>query len=456
MSLPSRRTPKVSGSDASGPGTRIVSSGGRPSLESLGAKLLIVCVVCTQFVDLTLFTIGGFVFSAQKLVVLAILPLALLMIGRLRLPPSLVSFGAIYLMALCAGPVLGQMPAPRIGDHLLTALLSLAAIIALATAISVLAGADRWFGITWALLALASSIVAIAQFAGMLPLFGTSETELVLREAAGTVRATAFKSDPNFLAIVLCAGLGFARIYIRSGPTRFLASALIFLGVLSTLSRIGLILAVCIMLISAIFDGLGRGDAATRVVRMAIICAGTIVTIVLAYTLLPAQLRDYVDSRSSDLLPSIFSAFAGQQSSSIYGSSGAQRSALFQGAIDVALAHPIVGVGGGQLPDYLLQTIGVRNAAHNTFLEFWAVGGLFGILAVVAYTFILGRGIAKLKNMRTTTFRAVILFSVTILISAMTVTLTYNLLFFLPLALTVGLTMHPNRDQPSKPVSAAL
>lgn len=413
----------------------------RPDSD-LGARLIIACFILCQFVDVTFGTVDGFVISAQKLAAIVVLPLGAVMMGRVSLPPRLWLCVGLAVVAFSTGPILGGTN----GESMVGAIVALVFNGLAATLVysALLTARDpfRVFGTVWIWCAVVSSLVAIGQSLDLLPLF-TVGTEALGRRVAivGLSRATAFKFDPNFAAMVLVVGLLFLRFRPRS-PRRTLFTIVVVLGTAATLSRMGLIVAALVLVLTASEGGAVTGSRATHIVRRvgaiaAVACAG-----VAAYVLSTGALRAYLDERSTDLQSGLQVLLGGPGATTGTFGSATERAELVEATGAVIGDHWLTGVGPNNLQLMLSQTLGIDKGAHNTYLETIAIGGVFGLLLLVTYLAVCRNCLKTASRLGTTRpqeLRMVRLLCWSVALMALVLTLDYNGFVWMPLTLCLAL-----------------
>ena len=415
--------------------------------KRFGEVAVIVAMVGVQFVDLTFASVRGVDISLQKLVSVVVLSFGVLLMGRIYFSPTLVGIGFLFLLSLSSSLLTG-VPNPGLPNYLVTATLAILAATILLTALIQHPSNTRLFCMTWIYFALLSAVITVFQSVGLVPLFTVPQDIESLRFATeGFIRGTGLKGDPNFQAVMLVIGLGFTRFFIRS-TARLVCSLVILAGVLSTLSRMGTIIALFILLVTS---GAGHSVAlnarsgVTRFVRAVTLSGVSVVMIFAAYLLslaLPSQLRAYWADRVSDTTESVQRLISGDiDYSAAQESSGLSHAFQLEGSWDVFRENWLFGVGGGgRMEDALYQAGYGLTPAHNSYLELMGVGGVMGIITLLAIVVAIfkalrpgnGRGIrsAELSAARLTMF--------SFAIACLFITFLYNSLFWVLLAFCLG------------------
>lgn len=411
---------------------------------SNGAILIVTCFVACQFVDVTIATLGTFVLSVQKLVAIVVLPFGAALLPRIRFSPHLICFLLAMGLAFCVAPGLGGYESAALANTLVTLVLG---FLAATIVYSSLASSPRpvvLVGRIWVAASIVTSLLAIGQVAGVVPLFAVAADSAQYREAVvGVQRASGLKEDANFAAMMLVVGMIFAR-YLPSSRTRIVAVWILAAGVAATLSRMGIILAIVVVIMTS---EAARGPARSlsqrilsRTATIVVLC-GSLFT---AFSLTSGNLRLYLDERTEDLRVAATTLLTGQSSDVGAVSSGAERAALFRGTLDVIRDNALTGVGPGNVPSALYQTVGLNKPAHNTYLETAAVGGIFGLLALITYALLVASCLRRASRMSQDTRQKGVaqirLLCLCVGVMAAVLTLTYNAFIWLPLIMAAVLT----------------
>jgi O-antigen ligase len=366
--------------------------------RKFGALLVIMTAVSVQFVEIQLISFDGIAITLQKLASAIFLPLGALLLGRIVLPRGLMVVGALFLLSLSISWIAG-VPDAEIAGHVFPAVLNIIAAAILFTALIDEPDNLRIFGMVWVYAAVASSVITVLQFIHVLPLFNVPADYQWARVAVdGFVRATGLKYDPNFQAVMLVIGLVFARFFTQS-LTRRLISAVIMLGVLCTLSRMGTLVAICVIVLTPVlFAGTGRDGprrAGERVYRVLITMGSGILVGYAVVLSLPPHLRDYVFKRMGDLVES--AELFGQIDGSVaLQSSGHARAFIMKGAFNLFSENWLFGVGAGRTKELLYQAGYLENVAHNSYLELLCIGGITGLVTLAVFAAVIWGAVSGL------------------------------------------------------------
>lgn len=414
--------------------------------QSRGGRIIIAAVVAAQFFDITIFNAGGFVVSAQKILVGLAIPLGVVMLGRIRVPIALVTCAFFFLMALSAGWIFGGIPVPGLGGYLVAGILNVMAAVALVSALICVSGSFGYMARVWIVLGTLTGLVTIGQFAGAVPLFAVSAEYSDMRDAvSGYVRGTGFKFDPNFQATMLVIGLVFARFY---SPRRLktVLSVVLVVAIGCTLSRMGILLAVLVLLTTLNPLKSHSADAVSVVIRRTVAAVLVVISGWTLMSLVPGDIQTYMSERAIEAASAATEALQGTSATGNGNLDSAdERGALLRGTVRVIQDHPVSGVGAGQLPRELAELGLPSKAAHNTYLEVVAVGGIWGIFLLTSYVVVALRGVLRVG--RSDEAQAVKLVLLCFAVQAFLITFLYNSFFWVPLCLIVGMAHSRMRSE---------
>jgi O-antigen ligase/polysaccharide polymerase Wzy-like membrane protein len=218
---------------------------------------------------------------------------------------------------------------------------------------------------TLAFFAITSAAVAFLQRFGIVgPLgrdrWGYSTT------ASGDLRGAAFLADPNFLAILLASVVPLI-VSWRFRRLRAPALVLLGLGLYSTNSRTGIVLAVVALLVSIATQASNTNAAsAGKRLKSVILVAVCLVTL---FALNVGGQRDRVFQAILIQLGIESNLYTGHAVDSIVAH---ERRQLLKSWIDLSMANLPFGTGIGPNSE-------VANAAHNTFVTLFGQGGIIGL-----------------------------------------------------------------------------
>jgi hypothetical protein len=243
----------------------------------------------------------------------------------------------------------------------------------------------------WVYFSVIVSLVTIAQSTGLIPYLGPDGGELV--NAAGSLkRGTGFLADPNFNALNLVIAYCMSK-FLRCNS---LVKALLLGGILFTFSRMGILAFASTLIPYKMYN--------TSVFSAGVIIKSILYTsaVVLLLILLPESITSYMLERFSNVAEAIGLIGDFEIPSRI----GAVSSATLRAFIAIAAFTQGVralpnGVGayrGGQAIGEIVPGHGL--AAHNTILELFLVGGMWGISAVMYYIYVVKSSNQNIESRR--------------------------------------------------------
>ncbi|MFT4216782.1 MAG: O-antigen ligase family protein [Micropruina sp.] len=394
---------------------------------------VVVAYVGSQFVDVTLATVGDLVLSVQKVTAIVVLPLGAILLRRLRWSSAIAATAAALSLAYVVAAGLGGQPAPTLASDLFALILNAIAALVLYAALLDMPRPVQTFGRVWCFCAVVTSMLALGQVLGVVPLMNVPD-ELLSRRLtdSGLLRASGLKADPNFAAMMMTAGVAFTAVVV-SRPLRLAARLALFVGVAATLSRMGMIVAAVLLLASA-----SAGTRRHRIssVRMIFLLPVAALLAIILYGSLPPNVQMYVDARFWDLGRGAEYLLVGADVGTVDGS-GVERADLLLGTLTIIAMNPLVGVGPNNLQGMLYANIGIDKGAHNTYLEIVAIGGIFGLFAIGVYVANLLGGLRRGRtlNWSSSDVRCAQLFCLAVGLMAAVLTIVYNAMLWIPLTL---------------------
>jgi hypothetical protein len=415
--------------------------------SDVGVLVAIFAFVTTQFVDISLLSIGAFQVTVQKIVAVLALPLAVVLMGHIRVSRPLAVFALILLIAYCIAYVIRRDFSGDMVSGAITVLTGFVGALVLYTALTQRSDALAMLGTTWVAFSVCSSSLALLQAAGAIPLFNVPDEYLQTREAIGVTglyRGVGLKYDPNFQALMLLIGLVFSQFYLSTH--RLMVSFIVFLGIIATFSRMGVLLALMILAGAPAVRGYIRGRSLSGVLVASGAALVLLVTIVsLTIALGPTSVRVYVVERADEVYQLMMSLLSGDVSGLLADGqlgSAYERFYLATSALVLALENWTVGVGAYRGPSAIFDFSGIEKPAHNTYLEFFLIGGVWGILALLFYAAFIIRRIWRLNRFGVLARDrcAFMLLVLTFVVIGFFISLTYNSLLWLPLVVAATLS----------------
>jgi O-antigen ligase len=408
----------------------------------LGAWMVIVAFVFTQFVEFTIHEVGSLDLSVQKIVGLVVFPVALTLMGYIRIPLLLISIACLMLLANSAAYVLNLA---FLNPDLLSAnvgvLTGFFGAIALYTALTHREGRLSVLGRVWVAFAVVTSIVVLGQTFGLLPLWAVPSEELAYRmtDVGGLIRGTGLRLDPNFQAFVLVLGLVFTRFYIARMKLVF--ALIIALGIVGTFSRMGLLAAFLVWVAAPAVEAFVRRKGWSINFLISFV---TIAIIGLLFgglfAVAPQGVQLYIELRISDVSEALSHPAAGSVMDLTGTTSAEDRRLIFVSALSIFFQNFVFGVGAYNVEDFMNATIGIPAPVHNTYLEWLVVGGLLGVLTVALYiafiVWVLRQSGRAEEDAGRKSFVLTFLFAFGLM--ALFLTLNYNSIIWLPLVVALA------------------
>lgn len=421
-----------------------------------------------QFVQLTLFQIGPFVVSLQKVLALCLLPPAILLTRKVIVPRAWLVFYLAQLAALSAAGCVGRssLSGALSADVALT-LGFISALVVVSTLHHQSQRIQSLLSTVWIAAAFISATICILQASGHLPLWTVSSSVASHRMpsfAPGLVRAVGFRYDPNLEAAVLVMGIALAITVIQSNTKAFLIALIIGFGVLATFSRMGVLLTILLFLLLPLVRrrrlGISRGVAmALTIVPLVLLLAifGSVLSLGRSGESGYIQYRFHETNKGIRTLTSEGPQVLSEQ----HLTSLESRVLLGYYGLKVFIDHPLVGVGPFSVPQAIQAASdsdnpALNNVAHNSVVQQLATGGIFGLTAVLVYgwVFFSQLGAAR-RNLMEEPSASFFLLAVVFLFEALVLSLTFTSLYWLPLILGHLSTNRSARGRSNKVIGSS-
>jgi hypothetical protein len=425
------------------------------SVQRLGAYAAIELFVFIQFVEYTLFSIDDFVVSVQKVASLIVLPVALILMAKIRIPLLLlVLFGAMSAGNSLWYVVQGDVFSGVLLSANLSAALVFVGAVALYSALSLDSRNFQKLGDVWVRWAVITSIITILQSLSILPLFTVPPDALQWWEVVGGFyRGVGLKSDPGFQSIMLAISSVFVIAFVRRGNRQLLYLTLIFFGVLATFSRMGLLLFLVAAVLGSLTLGGLRGQLTSGAAKTLLFAAGVsaFVLILLATGYIPDPLIMYFQQRYAEVRGGLDILLHGG-SVELYGylppTSAQVRALQLIAAIRIFQDNVWAGIGAFRSEELLGAETGQLLAAHNTYVEIALTGGLLGLVFLVVYFVPFFRMLAFVPRFvrgsdeqRRLLFLSLMLY-ITIAVGFMFLSFNYNSILYLPVVVSLAFWNH--------------
>lgn len=410
-------------------------------LSDLGSLLAILTFVFVQFVEYCLFKIGTFDVSIQKITALIIFPVACIFMQRLRISLFFIIFGlSLILVNSMAYIAKSEILHPNLLSANLTILLGFIGSIVLYTSLTHDRNSFSQLAYIWIAFSIVTSILAFLQMIGMAPLYTVPNEHLPSRLATeGLYRGVGLKFDPNFQALMLGIGVVFTKFYAQK-TTKLIMLSVILIGILATFSRMGLLAAATSLIIAPI----ALAWPTRRKLIFAFVKALAIIMILIgfiaaAYILSPQIFKSYYKQRTIETLK-IFNRFEKYAlTTEDHLTSTEERILSSQTSLQLAIKNIPFGVGAYQTNQAIYKAVGIETVAHDTFLELFLTGGLWGLLPITIYVFALtyaltGRHSKKNQFDRSLIITLIFYFS----FIACFLSLNYNSVLWMPIVIALA------------------
>lgn len=414
-------------------------------LREVGAGLAIIAWISAQFVEVTLYQFGQISISVQKLVAIIIFPYSVFLMGKLKLNKHLIGFAIMLSFVYTLGHIANRGVFSKGLAASTTGWLQLLGALVLFTSLNEKKHSIVFFGKVWIYWSFVTSIITFLQSAGFIPLINVPYEYLGGRlTIAGMYRGVGLKFDPNFQAMMLLIGLVFSLILLN-GLIRILCFTIIMLGIFSTFSRMGLLLSIISFItVPSSYSLLEKRVSVIKVGIKAFLFMILITLLVLlSLYISPASVRNYMFERFDDISHVI--KFLIDSENFHYPdhlTSGFTRFLLAWASIKLALHYWATGIGAHNTEFIISEFIGLKNVSHNTYIEFFLIGGVWGLVLISYYFYV---SLLWLKrrtfNAQSFLYERVICINLIIIFALLFnfLSLTYNSILWLPLTISVFL-----------------
>lgn len=414
------------------------------SATEAGSRLAIITFVAAQFIEINMFDIGSVTISAQKLFSLALLPLAILLMGKIYIQRQLVVLAGLISIAYSARYLSELNLDSNFISGNAVVLIGFLGAIGVYSALRTSNNGLSFLAKVWVFFSVFTAILTALQAIKILPLFTVPTEFLQARQATASLqRGVGLKFGPNFQALMLLIGLVFNRIY--TSRNRLINALIIVAGIIGTLSRMGMVIAAFIIGYSYMFPASGKQKSLTTLAwRISLIGLVGIIFVAGFYFVDPGSAREFITDRFINAFISVqeFIQNNGVYPPGIHLSSAQERLVLARSAIILGVQNWTLGVGAYQTDAMIQAYSGIQNVAHNSYLEFFLIGGIPGIIALVYYGLILRSGL-RVKNPRFNLERKSLrLLVYAFLLTAFFLSLSYNSIIWMLAVYAISLRIN--------------
>ena len=413
-------------------------------LSDLGAWIAIAVFVATQFVEVSLFDISNFPVTLQKVLALVLYPLSVILMGRIRVEGRMVLFALTLIVSYTMAFFVNAYLPPEAISAIIVVLIGFTGATVLYTAVTLNSEKNfRILAYVWLAFSVGTALITILQAVGLFPFLTVPDEYIKYREAtAGLYRGVGLKFDPNFQALVLVIGLVFALFYVPRVWIRLLVTSVIFLGIVGTFSRMGLLLAGLLVAIKPAVQVSSRSKSFVRLnVRLVSSVLAVFTIGLVLYVWGPPSFTEYLRQRFADIGNGLALLVSGESASSTSHLSSAEtRALLARAALALALQNWALGVGAYQTDRVIFEYAGIFNVAHNTYLELFLIGGVWGILSILCYAIIVLHGLRFKGCSQPAVLHRNVLLAVILVFAfaGLFLSLTYNSIIWLPLVMALA------------------
>jgi len=407
--------------------------------SDIGVKIAIFAYVSAQFIEVILFNLGGIPISVQKILAIMLFPLSLLLIGCIRINWHLILFGFLISFCYSISYILHFNGTSELVSANIIVFMGATGAIVLYTALTESTNSISTLAHIWIGFSLITSLIVILQAVNVVPLFKGPDIVNHLRVSNNLYRGIGFKTGPNFQALMLIIGVVFTQFFMFK--FRFIVTSIIMLGVIGTFSRMGLILFFLVIILHPIVELIECKKNIFKVlIRIFLILIFMITFVLIIYIWGPIEIKKYLIARFERILE-FFKRLMLYKKIDVNGhlSSAETRFILARTALIAGLKNWFSGVGAFQTPSTIFKLSGIRQVSHNTYLEFFLIGGIWGLLPLLLFTyiflkFIVRRSFKAFSVQRSCVIILVLMFAAT----GLFLSITYNSILWLPIVLILA------------------
>lgn len=410
-------------------------------LSDLGIWVAVIVFVLAQFVEVELFSVGSIPITLQKLLAVVLYPFSVILMGRIRVSGPMILFALTLIVSYTLAFWANGHFSPEAESAVVVVLVGFAGATVLYTALTLRGERGfRMLAYTWIAFSVGTAAVTVLQAVGLFPFLTVPDEYIQYREAVGGLyRGVGLKFDPNFQALMLVIGVMFAQFYLSKGWLRLLVFSVIFLGIVGTFSRMGLLLVMLLIAINPVIQRLGKRRG---FIRTLVELAGYLLVVssvgFAVYVWGPPSIGEYLGQRLAEVGSGLALLVSGETATPIgHLSSAETRALLAKAALILALQNWATGVGAYQTDSVIFEYIGIPNVAHNTYLELFLIGGVWGVISILTYATIVFRSLWLRGNgqLVVTHRNALLALALVLAFAGMFLSLTYNSVVWLPIVL---------------------
>jgi O-antigen ligase len=417
--------------------------------QRLAIIMFIVPLVLSQFLSINLITILGQVVSLEKLAALILYPIAVLFMGirNIKITKEIVIFGVLYTMTFLIFSFWTRDSITTMLGPIIFLCIHLFVIVMLVSITSIDIKSLTILFRLWVILSVFTAAISISQAFGILSNISAEDSN------RGLVRAAGLLEDPNYQAMVLL--FGFSILFVEKPSIKNTGFLLvIFWGILSTLSRMGLlgvIFLILLMFIVTLFKS-ERGYKLTllkyRLFQVLILCVLFLVLINFAYPYnvgLKQRIQDTTIQKGMNGFETTEKVKDNEGLPVLEGMTSTEtRLLLIQQSLKGIKNNTIFGIGFNNTVGYMEETINYPKEIHNTYLEYVLTGGISGMLLIVFSAFFVVRNLFLLvkHDWKIMLYRDVFSFSIAAIVVFMFISLNKSIIPPMLIGLNFAISAH--------------
>tara|TARA_B100000212_G_scaffold339091_1_gene316820 strand:+ start:75 stop:1280 length:1206 start_codon:yes stop_codon:yes gene_type:complete len=329
--------------------------------------LFIFILTFGLFTSFNFITIGSFVLSLKKIIVFLSIIFMLFKVKNFSIDSTIIIYSIFFIIILNLKNLINF-------NFDISAIISIFPNIFFVTLLIKYLNENslnNFFLKTWIFYGLVMSFLAILQTLGLAPqvqdqvlgLYSENYYSVDKLNSSSLNRATGLFIDPNFFVVYLLIASVLNRYIIKNKYYELL----IFLGILATFSRMGLIIYFFTYLFS---------NNMLQTIKYTFLLT---ISFILMIFILPESFTFFATDRFLEIF-NLQSYLTYNLFDSIDTNSTIARFLTLIAAKDIFLQNIWFGIGIGNIRDIYEIYLGFSTVTHNTFIEFFIISGIFGLI----------------------------------------------------------------------------
>lgn len=329
--------------------------------------LFIFILTFGLFTSFNFITIGSFVLSLKKIIVFLSIIFMLFKVKNFSIDSKIIIYSIFFIIILNLKNLINF-------NFDISAIISIFPNIFFVTLLIKYLNENslnNFFLKTWIFYGLVMSFLAILQTLGLAPqvqdqvlgLYSENYYSVDKLNSSSLNRATGLFIDPNFFVVYLLIASVLNRYIIKNKYYELL----IFLGILATFSRMGLIIYFFTYLFS---------NNMLHTIKYTFLLT---ISFILMIFILPESFTFFATDRFLEIF-NLQSYLTYNLFDSIDTNSTIARFLTLIAAKDIFLQNIWFGIGIGNIRDIYEIYLGFSTVTHNTFIEFFIISGIFGLI----------------------------------------------------------------------------